>query len=250
MEEKQRWQDACATGDLDSVRNLIKEGVDTNLKLHKNYVPITLASHYGHLSIIRLLVDHGVPIDRVIRQRSVLGEASKQGWIDIIDHCVELRVSLEQKHQGGYTPLMYACRDNKVDVVDRLLQAGCNVNARSANKNTALHIVATKCGNIGIADRLILAGAELDCLNKWDNSPLSCACYYGYVEIIDRLLDLGCDINRPNVNGLTPLAHLNGIILPGEGNPYAAKNSEVLFNSKYVTAVNERVSLVSDDKTT
>ena len=33
--------------------------------------------------------------------------------------------------QNGYTPLMYAAKDNRVIVVDKLIELGCNVNHKS-----------------------------------------------------------------------------------------------------------------------
>ena len=205
---KHRFEQACAAGDCETVRQLVEvEHVGPDLRVDCMYVPITLASYYGHLAVVRLLTTYGVPVDRVVQGTSVLREASKQGWVDIVDYCIELGVNLNKQGDGQSTSLMLACLYGRVDVVDRLIAAGCDINITDGGGCTALPYAA-RGGNVEIVDRLVINGADLHCYSNWTGlSALHEACKYGHTEVVDRLLSLGAAVNLQNYIGKTALMY-------------------------------------------
>lgn len=50
-------------------------------------------------------------------------------------------LNLDERAQNtGWTPLMFATKENRVNIVERLLEIGYDVNARAADGITALHL--------------------------------------------------------------------------------------------------------------
>jgi ankyrin repeat protein len=73
------------------------------------------------------------------------------------------------------------------------------------NGFTPLHLAAQQ-GNLEVAAALLDAGARVDPVNKYGNSPLFAAvfAYQGRGELIELLQRHGADQNRANASGQTP----------------------------------------------
>jgi hypothetical protein len=71
-------------------------------------------------------------------------EENVERWVKFIDFADE----------DGYTALHYACWDNKVDIVELLMDNGANVNALSSMKESPLHM-AVFSGHVSVVDLFI-----------------------------------------------------------------------------------------------
>ena len=155
----------------------------------------------------------------------------------------------------GRAPLHDATRDGNVDVVDRLIDAGANVNAciycECTTETTAPIHIAVNLGRIDLLRRLVQAGAdvdaeddglqpihiaassgtvdELECLveadvhaeayfwNSYGFRPIHMAASGDNAEALEWLVDAGAIINAALADGRTPLH-----IAACEGNVCAA----------------------------
>ena len=90
------------------------------------------------------------------------------------------------------------------DAVDRLLQAGADVNIISRQGYSPLG-VACYHGYLGIVDRLLIHGAIIDI---YDNisPPLISAVEGGEFGIVDRLIQMGANVDIESYAGETPLS--------------------------------------------
>ena len=67
---------------------------------------------------------------------------------------------------------------------------------------------ATKDGDIDSVRYALASGANVNSVGMWDNTPLICACQYGFAEIAGILMDdTSCDVNVMNEKGCTALHH-------------------------------------------
>jgi uncharacterized protein len=108
----------------------------------------------------------------------------------------------------GMIPLMVAAREGQVDIVQRLIEAGADVNPcctlkQCGTKVTALWFAAGE-GRTDVVNLLLDAGADP---NDWSGSdsdhrtyPLGAACAEGHVEAVKLLLAFGADVNPVNVS--------------------------------------------------
>jgi ankyrin repeat protein len=105
--------------------------------------------------------------------------------------------------EGGNTILITAIREDWPDVVQVILGAKPNVNARNAVGETALMLVALK-GDLAMVRRLRAAGADVNlCANGW--SPLIYAAFNGHTAVVADLEQHGGDVNAKTANGTTAL---------------------------------------------
>jgi ankyrin repeat protein len=151
----------------------------------------------------------------------------------------DARASVNERTRGGCTPLRFAVRRGGPAVVQFLVRAGAEVNARTKSGDTALHNAAAHNPDARVIDALIAAGADVDPANKHnrtpllmaarsnndavvaallrhradlhatdtlDNTALHAAAWNPDVNTVKLLLGRGlCAVNKPTYRGMTPL---------------------------------------------
>jgi ankyrin repeat protein len=80
----------------------------------------------------------------------------------------------------------------KNDVIDQLIEAGADINARGGVLNGSALNEAVSEGNLQIAQHLLSKGAKIDS-SEPEQNPLFSAIYKGNIEIVKLLLDHGAD---------------------------------------------------------
>ena len=88
---------------------------------------------------------------------------------------------------SGWTPLIFACENNRLEAVKFLIEHKATVDKADAAQSTR-ELLILNCS------------ANLLCL-----AALHWACFQGHVEIASVLLDNGADINKPGRYGATAL---------------------------------------------
>jgi ankyrin repeat protein len=102
------------------------------------------------------------------------------------------------------TTLLDALRAEDPEAAARLLDAGANVQEKSADGTTALHWAA-HFGYVDLAQRLLKAGASASAANDYGSTPLSEAAERGDAPLIRALLKAGADVESANAEGQTAL---------------------------------------------
>ena len=95
-------------------------------------------------------------------------------------------------------------RNSRYDNLILLLENGYKINHADANKNTPLHLAASK-GDVNIIYLLLEQGAKINAKNKDKDTPLHLATRYGNEEAVNLLLHLGADRDKKNKDKKTPL---------------------------------------------
>ena len=86
-----------------------------------------------------------------------------------------------------------AAEEGDVDVIDRLLQAGANVNAAVDGDGSPL-IAAARAGHLAVVKHLLDRGADPNMPVPGDGAPLLAAAEKGTIAVVTLLLDRGANI--------------------------------------------------------
>lgn len=103
-----------------------------------------------------------------------------------------------------WTQLHEAAAKGNVAQIEFLVDAGMNVNAKSASKTTPLHEAAV-LGKTAAIKALAAKGADVDAKDVDGRTPLYTAALAEQASAVVSLIGLGSDVNTRNSQGRTPL---------------------------------------------
>lgn len=146
--------------------------------------------------------------------QSLTFKAASAGRTDLINRLIEMKVDVNKPVHGpadsggsGWTPLMIAAAEGRVETVSALVKAGADVNATNGLGRTAL-MFASSYGFLAIVKDLLDHRADANIVPKdstgW--TALIAAAHNGHLEVTRVLLDHGADSSLRDKQGKTALA--------------------------------------------
>ena len=123
----------------------------------------------------------------------------------VIEALIEAGADLEARGDDDHTPLHVAVGNENLAVIEALLNAGADPMARDDNGRTPLHVAARDSGNPVVIQALLAAGAEVDARADGDWTPLHVAVRNENLAVIEALLNAGADPTARDDDGRTPL---------------------------------------------
>jgi ankyrin repeat protein len=137
---------------------------------------------------------------------TALEHAVRNGNREMIQLLLWAKADVNARDHSGQTVLMMLDEDVTTDVVWDLLNAGAKVNLRDTEGDTALSEIAT-VNNTEVMKTLLDAGAKVNTVNNDGQSALMKAAEEGLVNNIRVLIQAGADINQQDKSGKTALMY-------------------------------------------
>ena len=237
---------ALHKGHLNIALFLLEHGADGEQRGIVDQNALYIASSHGYTEIVRTLIDRGADLNVVCDdwdkwlldsawpicylKWTPLHVASFKGRLEVARVLLEYGANVNHPDNLGRIPLHIASRGPCDDLVRLLLDHGANPSALDNGDETALHHAACS-GELGVVRLLLDHGLAVNARNKrsmygwrgWDPlliggndidtkgwTPLHYAATFGFVEIVEMLLDHGADVNTPDECRWTAL-HLAAI---------------------------------------
>jgi ankyrin repeat protein len=176
---------AADIANTELIQLLLKHGADASSANADGETALHLVARAGNVEAAQLLLKAGAKIDA----REKLGEQTPLMWAVARRHPVMADFLLSHKadvnsrsairdyqrvataesrskqlDRGGFTPLLYAARENCRECTEILLKHGADVNLPDPSGVVPMVIAMTN-GNFDIAKKLVEAGADV---NQWD----------------------------------------------------------------------------------
>ncbi|XP_072490378.1 kinase D-interacting substrate of 220 kDa isoform X1 [Notamacropus eugenii] len=168
--------------------------------------PLMLAAENGNLEIVKELLKNGANCNlEDVDNWTALISAAKEGHVAVVKELLKCNVNLEHKDMGGWTALMWACYKGRTEVVDLLLSKGANPNVTGLQYNVYPIIWAAGRGHADIVHLLLKNGAKVNCTDKYGTTPLVWAARKGHLECVKHLLHMGADVDQEGANSMTAL---------------------------------------------
>jgi ankyrin repeat protein len=165
---------------LDLVATMLKNGEDVNTRDESERSLLLIASHTNDIRMAKLLVSHGADVN--------------------------------QQDDMKDSPFLYAGASGYVELVQLFLGNGARFDIFNRYNGTAL-IPACERGYIDVERILVnTQGFPIDHVNRLGWTALMEAVVLGdgskkYQDVVQALIDAGCDINIPDNDGVTALQH-------------------------------------------
>jgi hypothetical protein len=183
---------AAEVGNTDMLKVLLEAGANVDSPNADGQTALLAVSRTGNVAAAKLLLDHGATIDA----KEKFGGQTALMWASARRHPEMMQLLISkgadvnarstdrdyQRHvtaegrpksldSGGFTPLLYAARENCIACVDVLLKNKADVDLPDPEGVSPL-LLAIMNANWDLAKQLITAGADV---NQWDifgESPL------------------------------------------------------------------------------
>lgn len=118
---------AASKGYSDTVRVLVDQGADLNVKDHQGRTALMLAAADGYSRTVELLLGARAKINEKDGQgRTALMLAAADGFLETVELLLEARPKIQEKDRQGRTALMLASRKGHSDIAARLRHAGAS----------------------------------------------------------------------------------------------------------------------------
>ena len=177
----------------------------------------------NQIQTILYLIEQGVDINITDNKtKSFLMHVIHSGHLEILDKLIEYKVDLEYADRFKNTAFIYACAQQKIDIVKILIDNNANLGHTNQIDQDGLFF-AMEAGPLNLFEgnvelvELIINSDNYEQIRKKDkdgNTSLHHACYYGNIDVVRLFIDksianntLSQDINEINNDGCTVLMY-------------------------------------------
>ncbi len=198
-DDKKELFRAIGKRDIQTVENLLGNGVDINIRDRAGRTPLCAAASAANPQIMDFLLERGADVN--VKDHSgatPLHLAAFERSTDMVRMLLDAGADIEARNGRGLTPLNEANRGggSNLAVVKLLLENGADVNTRCDQLGqTPLHRAAQKSGIIEdereAIRQLLEYGADPDARDKEGNTPLDIAEEKNRTEIVAILEGAG-----------------------------------------------------------
>jgi ankyrin repeat protein len=189
----------CAkAGFLESVKWLLNKNVNTEIENLENETALFYASSSNNLPVITLLVECGANINHLnIHHRSLIQEAIIASNNRLVSYLISQSNNLDNEDKYGNNLIFDAISNGKKEIISLVASLKeVDVNHINHEGNTVLQQEVVLRNN-NLAINLMELGADPTIQDKKGKNFLFYAISKGYrnVEILEKAVELGCDIN-------------------------------------------------------
>jgi len=150
------------TGNVEAAKLLLRKGANIHgQESWGGQTALMWAAARQHPEMVKFLIDNGANVDE---------RAIDRNW----ERRVTAEPRVKEMFTGGFTPLLFAVREECLECVRILLDAGADINRPDPDNVSAL-IMALVNSRFDIAKYLVERGADVNQWDYWGRTPLYAA---------------------------------------------------------------------------
>jgi len=199
---KQRMLNACKSGELSKVKELVSNGVSVNFYFF-NLSPVEVAIRNNRLSIVEYLTSKGANTKDLL----VTAVKAPRPSYTIVKLVLDHGAYIDEK--DSWTALMHALSGSCDSAICTLLiDKGASVNVSNCSSTPlecAIRGISSKRIGIDVCELLLKKGANINGKNSYGGTALHTAAELGSEEAIRFLLSYKADRSIRDNHGRTPL---------------------------------------------
>lgn len=171
-------------GDTAQLVALLKRGIDPNTVDDQGNTLLILAAREGNIDTVKALLPYKPRLShRNLAGDSALMLATLRGNLDLVNLLIEAGAEFDH---DGWTPLIYAAFEGHIELVERFLALGANVNALAPNGSNAI-MFAARNGHMPVVLRLLQTPIDLEQKNDRGFTAETWALSNKNTDIVDAI---------------------------------------------------------------
>mgnify|MGYP000760243072 FL=1 len=187
-----RWRGSDLDASYYAALFLMDQGADTEVADASGHKAIDYATAHGLREVVARL---SCGNDRDARGNTPLHQAVYNGQGEIVRTLLLSDKSmLDSTNDGGETPLILACMQGNLVMVNLLLGTGADPGKAMLSGNAPIHYAAIS-GNRFIGEALLKAKAAVDAQNDNGETPLILAAKEGHNDFVSVLLEFHANVS-------------------------------------------------------
>ena len=162
-------------------------------------------------SVLQLLVKAGVSVNSIAlpgKQTPIYNAVLNQK-IEMVQQLINLDADVNVKDAANVTPLHHAISSQNDDIIRILIQKGALLEAKTIDGLTPLHIAIID-GTEDSVELLIDSGASVNATSTHGETPLHFAAELNCLRKVELLLQNSANVNSADCNGTFPLHLASG----------------------------------------
>jgi ankyrin repeat protein len=197
--------------DIEETKRLLKAGADPNGLTERGVSPLSIAITNGNSEIVGVLLSAGADANHPEPTgETPLMAAAQVGVLSVVEQLLKHGARVDfREPKYGQTALMFAARAGHADIVDALLAHGANPNVATIVGAAPDFIKPNSVPGFGFGVGIIRGGVPADRGRRepapGGMTPLLYAARHNQVEVAQRLIAAGADVNAKEANGIWPL---------------------------------------------
>jgi ankyrin repeat protein len=196
---------AIAANDIPSVTAAWANPVARHARARFGQSPLAFAITENHPAIARLLVERGARLDDFDEAGvTPLAHAAALGDVELVRFLASKGADLNLRRDAGNSPLGYAIFSRQESTALALLELGASIEAPADRPAADPLFQATIRDLPAVVDRLLACGANPRAIRD-GMSIFFPAARSNNPELIQRFIDLGCDLSQRSAQGWSPL---------------------------------------------
>jgi ankyrin repeat protein len=173
---------------------------------------LIIASEKGDIETVKSLLKKDVYIHSQDKEgRCALVAAAYMNYPEIVDLLINADADVNMKDNTLQSAYLISTIEGYTELLKITLKTGADVHSTDSDNGTGL-IRAADRGHVEIVKELLKTDIRVNHINKIGWTALLEAIILGdggkrHTEIVSLLVDAGADVNLPDKDGVTPLAH-------------------------------------------
>jgi len=178
----------------------------------KEGLQLVIASDKGDIETVRSLLKKDVYIHTQDKEgKCALVAAAYKNHLEIVDVLIAAGADVNMKDNTLQSAYLISTIEGYTELLKKTLKAGADVHSTDSDNGTGL-IRASDRGHVEIIKELLRTDIRINHVNRMGWIALHEAILFGdggkrHTEIVRLLVDAGADVNLPDKDGDTPLAH-------------------------------------------
>lgn len=138
-------KDVSTDGDLNVLKRYIESGGSINIKFENNKTPLFFAIENGHDEIADYLIENGANIKLTLdpNKQTPLHFAARFGRTNIIKKLLQKDVDVNAKDFAARTPIFYAILRGHKEAAELLIEKGADTNLKDSDGDNLIVIAGT-----------------------------------------------------------------------------------------------------------
>ena len=161
--------------------------------------------HGKHLCAFFIMRDSDLYIQNQYGENSIM-KILKQNLVDLFDELYFSDLQDCPLTNDGETMLHYAAKHSNNQIINSMLNMKFNVKDKTTSQQTLLHILACRSDKKELIQKVIDKGVDVDAVDVLGNTALHYATQYGQAENVEVLLNRGANPLIKNINQKIPMS--------------------------------------------